>query len=180
MVYMFLGTGFEESEAIVPLDLMRRAGIPVLTVGLNGKTVVSSHGVGICADISIDQLDLTDAEMIVLPGGKAGVASIRGCQPALDAVRFAWDNGKKVAAICAAPTILAGLGITAGRNATCYPGFESEMGTANMVSGAACVTDGNLITGTSAGCSIPFGLALIEALRGKEQAEAVQKQIVMR
>ena len=180
MVYMLLGTGFEETEAIAPLDLLRRAGVDILTVGVTGKTVYGSHKIGIEADITIDEMDLTNLEMIILPGGLGGVASARASQPALDALKFAWDNDKFVAAICAGPTVLADLGITDGKNATCYPGCESGMGSAKMVADAACVRDGNLITGTSAGCAVSFGLALVEALKGKEMADTIARQIVIR
>ena len=180
MVYMLLGTGFEETEAIAPLDLLRRAGVDIMTVGVTGKTVYGGHNIGIEADITIDQMDLTNREMIILPGGLGGVASARASKPAMDALEFAWRNDKYVAAICAGPTVLADLGITDGKNATCYPGCESGMGSANMISEAACVRDGKLITGTSAGCAIPFGLALIEALKGKEMADSIAAQIVIR
>ena len=179
MVYMLLGTGFEETEAIAPLDLLRRAGVQIQTVGINGKTVYGGHGIGIEADITIDEMNLTQMEMIILPGGLGGVASIRVSQAAMDAVRFAYENDKYTAAICAGPTVLADLGIPNGKNATCYPGCEEQMGSANMVC-AAAVTDGKLITGTSAGCAIPFGLALIAALKGQDAADAVEKQIVIR
>jgi len=179
MIYMLLGTGFEETEAIAPLDLLRRAGLKVLTVGLNGKTIYGGHGIGVEADITIDQLDLTDLEMVILPGGLGGVASIRGCEQAMEAIRFAYENGKYTAAICAGPTILAQLGIVSGKKATCYPGCEDQMGSALMVE-AAAVTDGKVITGTSAGCAVPFGLALIAALKGQEAADAVENQIVIR
>ena len=179
MVYVLLGTGFEEVEAIAPIDLLRRAGISVLTVGVDGKSVTGSHGITVEADITLDQIDLTDLEMIVLPGGLGGVATARSSQAALDALRFAHENGKYVAAICAGPTVLAELGIIGTSRATCYPGCENGMGNATMVD-ASCVTDGNLITGTSAGCAIPFGLALIEALKGKEEASRIEKQIVIR
>jgi len=180
MVYVLLGTGFEETEAIAPIDLLRRAQIPVMTVGINGKTVFGSHGIGIEADILLEEMDLTDLDMIVLPGGLGGVASVNARPAALDAVRFAWENGKFVAAICAAPTILAALGITDGRKATCYPGCEENMGAADMQEGKAAVIDGKLITGTSAGCAIPFGLALITALKGEEEAQRIAQQIVIR
>ena len=180
MVYILLGPGFEEMEALAPLDLMRRAHIDVQTVGISGSVVTGSHGIGIAADISLEQMDLTALDMIVLPGGLGGVASARACPAALDALRFAWENGKFVAAICAGPTVLADLGITDGKNATCYPGCESGMGNANMLPGAAVVRDGNLITGTSAGCAIPFGLALIEALKGETAAKTVADAIVIR
>ena len=180
MVYMLLGTGFEETEAIAPLDLLRRANIDVQTAGISGKIVYGSHGIGIEADILIDEVKLDDLEMIILPGGLGGVASARASKIAMDSLAWAWNNGKYVAAICAGPTVLADLGITDGKNCTCYPGCESGMGNANMMENAAAVQDGRLITGTSAGCAIPFGLKLIEALKGRDEAERIAKQIVIR
>ncbi len=180
MVYLLLGTGFEETEAITPLDLMRRAGIPVLTVGVNGKTVYGGHGIGVEADITLEQMDLTDLEMIVLPGGLGGVASVRASQSAMEALRFAYENGKFVAAICAGPTVLADLHITDGVQATCYPGCEADMGTAEMIPGAASVRSGKIITGTSAGCAVKFGLELVAALKGESAAREVAEQIVIR
>ena len=179
MVYMLLGTGFEETEAITPLDLLRRAGVETATVGLNGKMIYGSHQIGVEADIEIGEMDLTKLEMIILPGGLGGVASCRACPAAMDALKFAWDNDKYVAAICAGPTVLADLGITAGMNATCYPGCEDGMGSAIMVEDAAVVTDEKLITGTSAGCAVPFGLALVEVLKGEEEADRIARQIVI-
>lgn len=180
MVYMLLGTGFEETEAIAPLDLLRRAGVNVLTVGVTGKIVYGGHNIGIETDITIEEMDLTNLEMIILPGGLGGVASARASRPALDALEFAWNNDKFVAAICAGPTVLADLGITDNKNATCYPGCEDGMGSAKMIPDVACIRDGKLITGTSAGCAISFGLALVEALKGKEVADTIARQIVIR
>ena len=180
MIYLLLGTGFEETEAVAPLDLLRRAGISVATVGINGKIVYGSRDIGIEADIELGEMDLTNLEGIILPGGLGGVASIKASKPTLDAVKFAFDNNKLVAAICAGPTVLAQLGITDGKRATCYPGCETQMGSAVMVPDAAAVTDGNVITGTSAGCAIPFALQLITALKGKEAADNVAQQIVIR
>ena len=180
MVYMLLGTGFEETEAIAPLDLLRRAGISVQTVGVTGKTVVGGHGIAVEADIEIPQMDLSQLEMIILPGGLGGVASARASKEALNALRFAWDNGKFVAAICAGPTVLADLGIPEGKQAVCYPGCENDMGAALVRSDVPCIRDGNLITGASAGCAIPFGLMLIAALKGQAAADAVKAQIVIR
>ena len=180
MVYMLLGTGFEETEAIAPPDLLRRAGIKVLTVGVNGKTVYGGHGIGIEADIALAEMDLTDLEMIILPGGLGGVASVRASEAAMNALQFAWDNDKFVAAICAGPTVLADLGITNGKKATCYPGCESGMGNASMQENAPCVQDGKLITGTSAGCAISFGLMLIAALKDQQTADTIAQQIVIR
>lgn len=180
MICMLLGTGFEETEAIAPLDLMRRAGISVVTAGISGKVVTGSHGIPVTTDMEIGEVDLTALEGVILPGGLGGVASLRSSPQALDLIRFAWDNHLLTAAICAGPTVLADLGITDGRKATCYPGCEDKMGSAQMVENAAVVTDGSLITGTSAGCAIPFGLALIAAIKGQEAADTVARQIVIR
>lgn len=180
MVYVLLGTGFEEIEALTPVDLLRRAGVEVRTVGLNGKIVYGGHGIGVEADIPIGELDASDAEMIVLPGGLGGVSSIRGCSKALEAVKAVFDAGRYVAAICAGPTVLADLGLLTGVRATCYPGQIPNMKDAQVVENAACVTDGKIITGTSAGTAVPFALALIEALKGPDAARAIADQIVIR
>ncbi len=179
MVYILLGTGFEEMEALTPVDLLRRAGVAVKTVGLNGKIIYGGHGIGVEADMELCE-PMTDLDMIVLPGGLGGVASIRGSEAALEAIRQAHAGGKFVAAICAGPTVLADLGILSGKKATCYPGQIPNMGDALVVEDAAVVRDGKLITGTSAGTAIPFALALIEALKGPEAAQAIAAQIVMR
>lgn len=180
MVYVLLGTGFEEMEALTPVDLMRRAGIDVLTVGVTGKTVYGGHNIGVEADILLEEMDLTQLDMIVLPGGLGGVASARASQDAMDALKFAWENDKFVAAICAGPTVLADLHITDSKQATCYPGCEEQMGSALMNNQVPCIRDGKLITGASAGCAIPFALALIDALKGEDAAKAIEKQIVIR
>lgn len=180
MVYVLLGTGFEEVEAITPVDLMRRAGIEVQTVGITGKTVAGSHKIPVEADILPENMDLESMDMIVLPGGLGGVASARASQAALDALRWGWEHDRFVAAICAGPTVLADLGISDGKKATCFPGCEGQMGKADMVPGVAALRDGKLITGTSAGCAIPFALELIKALQGSEAADKVAKQIVIR
>ena len=180
MVYVILGTGFEEVEALAPVDLMRRAGLNVQTVGITGKMIYGSHHIGVEADILPEEMDLGAMEMIVRPGGLGGVASARASQAALDALRFGWEHQRFVAAICAGPTVLADLGIPDGRKATCFPGCEPQMGSAHMVPDAAVVRDGRLITGTSAGCAIPFALALIAALKGQEEADRIAAQIVIR
>ena len=180
MVYVLLGTGFEETEAIAPIDLMRRANIPVLTVGLNGKNITGGHGITVKADITVKEMDLTDLDMIVLPGGLGGVASISGCKEAMDAIVFAKENNKLIAAICAAPTILAKLGITDGKKATCYPTCAQDMANAQIADNAPCVRDDNIITGTSAGCATAFGLMLVEAIKGEAVKNEIAHQIVIR
>ena len=132
------------------------------------------------ADITIDQLDPEKMDMIVLPGGMGGVRSLSASPAVAEALIYAQKHEKFIAAICAAPTILAKLHITDGRNATCYPGCESDMGSARMVPDVPFVRDGLLITGTSAGCAVPFGLALIAALKGQETADSVAQKFVIR
>lgn len=179
MVYVLLGKGFEETEAVTPVDLLRRADIPVLTVGIGGNVIEGSHKIPIVADITIEQMDLTQMDALVLPGGLGGVASIMASDAAMDAVRFAYENDITLGAICAGPTILASLGILNGKNATCYPGCEDKMGKANILPHAA-VTDGTIVTGTSAGCALPFGLALIAALKGEAEMQRIRDQVVIR
>lgn len=177
MVYIILGTGFEEAEAIVPCDLLRRAGVETRFAGIGALEITGGHGITVRADCTVEEAALTEAEMLVLPGGLGGVASIRACSAVLDAVKTVYERGGYAAAICAAPTVLAQLGITDGKNATCYPNMELEMGAAKCcVCGA--VADGNVITGRAAGTAFDFGLKLIEVLRGEECAKAVAESVV--
>lgn len=174
MVYLLLGKGFEETEAIAPWDLLLRAGVEVKAVGIGGKTVEGGHGIRVEADITLDELRQEDLEMIILPGGLGGVESIASSEKAMQAVKTAYENGKYVAAICAAPTLLARLGITDGKKATCYPGMEEEMGSAQMT-GLSTVQDGTVICGRAAGAAIDFGLMLVAALKGKEIAQELKQ-----
>ncbi len=177
MVYILLGTGFEEIEALTPCDLLRRAGLEVALVGVNGMQIEGSHRVSVRADLPLEAVDPENMEMLVLPGGLRGVQSLLASKQALELVRKAWDGGKYVCGICAAPTILAKLGIVEDRPAVCYPGKEPEMGEAR-IQDADAVCSGRLITGRAAGASVDFALALIRALKGSDEAERIAKQIV--
>lgn len=177
MVYIVLGNGFEESEAVIPCDLLRRAGVETKFAGIGGTLIKGSNGITVQANCTVEEMLLAQTEMIVLPGGLGGVQSIKNCPSALEAVRALYAGGKYIAAICAAPTILAELGITDGRDATCYPGLEGKMGRAKMHACGA-VTDEKVITGRAAGKAFDFGLALIEALRGEETAKRVAAEVV--
>ena len=172
MVYILLGTGFEEIEALTPCDLLRRAGAEVALVGVNGIEIVGSHRITVRADLPLDAVHLDNMDMLVLPGGLRGVESLLSSGAALGLIQRAWEAGKFVCAICAAPTVLARLGIVGEQPAVCYPGKEAEMGDANVV------RSGRLITGRAAGASVDFALALIEALKGRAEAERIAKQIV--
>ncbi len=177
MVYIVLGKGFEEMEAVVPCDLLRRAGVDAQFVGIGGLEIVGSRGITVKADLTETEAAWNEVEMIVLPGGLGGVASIRSSSFVMDAVKRAHDEGRWVAAICAAPTILAELGYTDGKRACCYPGMEDEMGSA-LMENAGCVRDGRIITGRAAGAAFDFGIALIEALRGEETARRIAAEVV--
>lgn len=179
MVYIILGTGFEDIEAVAPCDILRRGGVDVQLAGIGGRMVTGSNGVTVQADLTVEEMNLEAMEMIVLPGGMGGVRSILDSEAALHAVRYAGEHGRYVAAICAGPTVLAKLGITAGRRAVCYPGLEPEMDGAEMQD-APAVRDGRLITGRAPGAALDFGLLLLETLRGGEAAAKVRSGLVYR
>lgn len=176
MVYILLAPGFEEAEALVPADLLRRAGIQTALTGVEDQMVAGSHDIAVRADRVIAQVDLRDAEMIVLPGGGHGVQNLRE-HPAVAALaQEAVDRGIPLAAICAAPTLLGEWGMLKGRRATCYPGMEEKL-TGGQAEDASVVADRNLITGRAAGSAFEFGLALIRALAGAEKAEEVRHAV---
>lgn len=176
MVYILLAPGFEEAEALVPADLLRRAGIQTALTGVEDQMVAGSHDIAVRADRVIAQVDLREAEMIVLPGGGRGVQNLRE-HPAVAALaQEAVDRGIPLAAICAAPTLLGEWGMLKGRRATCYPGMEEKL-TGGQAEDASVVADRNLITGRAAGSAFEFGLALIRALAGAEKAEEVRHAV---
>ncbi|MDD4510374.1 MAG: DJ-1/PfpI family protein [Oscillospiraceae bacterium] len=177
MVYILLGNGFEEIEAVTPADLLRRAGVETVLVGVDGKTVTGAHGIQVGADILVPDINLEELEMLVLPGGKGGVDSIRANRDALDLIREVHARGRYLAAICAAPLILAEQGFLDRRNATCFPGLEEEMGSTVTATDASLVIDGRMITGRAPGTAIEFGLALVRMLRGVEASKRVQEEI---
>ena len=177
MTYILLGEGFEEIEALAPCDILRRGGEEVALVGIGGKTICGGHGIAVTADLTVEEMDLAAMDLLVLPGGMGGVRSIEGSKAATTAIRYAAEHGKKIGAICAAPTILGKLGLLRGKTAVCYPGMEAELFGAK-VQNAPVTVDGAIICSRAAGSAIPFGLALLSALRGKDAAEAVRKGIV--
>ena len=177
MVYIILGNGFEEIEAVSPCDILRRGGVEVRFAGIGGKLITGGNGITVQADCTVEEMDLDAMEMVVLPGGLGGVRSIEASGAAMSAVRYAHENGKYVTAICAAPTILAKLGITDGKHAVCYPGMESEMGEA-LMEDADAVEDGRVLTGRAPGAALEFGYLLLKTLKGQEIAEKVRNGMV--
>ena len=146
MFYVFLAEGFEETEALAPVDVMRRAKLDVKTVGVTGECVTSSHGVPVKADITIDNIDLDDVQGVVLPGGMPGTLNLEANEKVLETVKYSCENGKIVAAICAAPSILGHLGILDGKKTTCFPGFEKELKGAILLPQRAQAVQLSLVT----------------------------------
>lgn len=177
MVYIILGTGFEEIEAVAPCDILRRGGVEVRFAGIGGLEITGGNGITVKADCTVEEMDLEAMELIMLPGGMGGVHSILGSEAALNAIRYAHENGKFVTAICAAPTILAKLGITDGKNATVYPGMEDQMGSANMMD-ANAVRDGMVLTGRAPGAALDFGYLLLNTLKDAETAGRIRSGMV--
>lgn len=176
MFYCFLAEGFEETEALAPVDILRRAGISVTTVGVGNKVITGSHKILVTADMTIDMIDYADMEGVILPGGMPGVKNLYAEQRVLDAVSYAYDNGLFVCAICAAPLILGRLGIVNGRKATCFPGFEDELKGAD-VTGEKVVVDGKVITAKGAGCALDFGFAITAQVKDVETALRVSSSM---
>ncbi len=173
MVYVFLADGFEETEALTPVDALRRAGVPVKTVGVNTSTVTGAHGIKVLSDITLDDLILDEAtSAVVLPGGMPGASNLFSEEKVLKAVMFANDSKKTVAAICAAPFILGELGILNNKKAICYPGFEGHLKGAN-VTNAPVVRDENIITANGPGAAFDFAKEILSAVCSKETAEDI-------
>lgn len=177
MVYVFLANGFEEVEALAPIDILRRAGVGVRSVGVGGRSVTGSHGIHITADISEDELDISslrDIEAVILPGGMPGATNL-DASPAVDAMLRAADTaGAYLCAICAAPLVLGRRGYLGGYAATCFPGFECELRDAE-ISADRVVTDRRRITAAGMGVAVEFGLAITAALRGAEKADELRR-----
>lgn len=176
-VYLFLADGTEECEALVTLDLLRRAGIDVTTISvMDSRTIKSSSGVSIETDVMIEGVNLNEADMLILPGGMPGTLHLGECQELCDAILVFNQSDKKIAAICAAPSVLGKLGVLEGKSAICYPGFEDEL-TGATIAKTDPVTDGNITTASGLGHVIPFALEIIKVLESAEKANEVAAQI---
>ncbi len=179
MVYLFLADGFEEIEALYTLDLLRRANVDVLTVGVSGKVANGSHKIPVVCDIDCASLPYnSDFDMIILPGGMPGSTNLDKAECVEKYIKLALENDKLICAICAAPFILGKRGILKGKRATCFPGFENQLEGATVVD-AGVVRDGNIITGRAMGSAHDFALTILEALQGKEAADRMRKTIIL-
>lgn len=177
MVFEFLAEGFEEIEALTPVDILRRAGVEISTVAVGkGKVVIGAHGIAVTADMTIEEA-LVEAskvkpEMIILPGGMPGAKNLDEDKAVDKFVMEAAVDGRVVAAICAAPMIPGKRGLLKGKRATCYPGFEEYLEGA-VVTGGRVEVDGNMITACGMGAALEFALALCERLKGEEAASEI-------
>lgn len=172
MFYMFLADGFEETEALATLDVMRRAGLKVNTVGVTGEYVTGSHNVTVKSDISAQSVNYENIEGAILPGGMPGTLNLEDSQAVIDCIKYCYENDKIVSAICAAPSILGHLGMLEGKKATCFPGFETELKGAEHTAKHTEI-DGKVITAKGAGCAIEFGHAIVSVALSKEAADKV-------
>ena len=178
MVYVHLATGFEEVEALTIVDVLRRADIDAKMVSMtDGKVVQGTHGVNIEADMMFEEADYDNCEMIVLPGGLPGATNLGAHTGLREKITAFAKAGRKVAAICAAPMVLADCGILEGKNATIYPGMEEELKGAQATR-ANVTVDGSLITGKGPALAMEFALALVEQLRGRDIRDQVAEGLL--
>ena len=177
MVYMFLANGFEEIEALCPLDLLRRARVEVTTVGIGGDMIRGAHGITVQADIPEGLYADAAPEMVILPGGMPGSKNLDESRTVDTALKVAARRGAYIAAICAAPMVLGHRGLLQGKEAICYPGFEKEL-TGAEISDKRVVRDGNIITAAGMGVALEFGLKLVEVLKGKNVADDLRSAVI--
>ena len=177
-VSVLLADGFEEIEALTVVDLLRRARVYVDTVSISDDYVVhGAHGINVQTEDLFNEVDFVESDMIVLPGGIPGTPNLDAHEGVRRVVKDFFDDGKYVAAICAAPSVLSHLGILKGKHATCHPSVEAELKDA-IVTGAPVSVDHNVITSQGVGTAIEFALKLVELLAGEEKAEEIAVGIV--
>ena len=174
MVYVFLADGFEETEALAPVDILRRCGVEVKTVGVGGDKITGSHQITVVADMIDTQVTTDGLDGIILPGGMPGTLNLEKSPIVNACVEYCRCNNLPICAICAAPSILGHMGILQGKRATCFPGFEQELIGAVLCQNELAVTDGKIVTGKGAGVAIEFGLAAAALFVGEEKSRKVR------
>ena len=177
MVYLFLADGFEECEALAPLDVLRRGGVTVKTVGIGGEFITGAHGITVKSDISEKDVLLNgDLEAVILPGGMPGTINLENNQTVRNSVSFAEKHGKLICAIGAAPKILGEMKLLKDKKATCFPGFEEELIDA-VISKDFVIRDGNIITAKGAGVAFEFGFEILSYLKNNATANSLKEQM---
>lgn len=180
MVYMFLAEGFEEIEALCPLDIMRRAGIEVKTVGIGAKKITGAHGITVDADMTDEDLDKLSSysfDMIFLPGGMPGTINLAASQTVIKAINKAVADDRYIAAICAAPSILGDMGLLQQKEAICYPGFEDRL-TGARISSSKVVLDQKILTAAGMGVALDMGLKIVEIFMGEQKAHSLRQAVI--
>ncbi|MGI8276120.1 DJ-1 family glyoxalase III [Blautia wexlerae] len=178
--YIFLADGFEDIEGLTVVDLLRRAGIDIKTVSIKETTrIQTSHGITMLTDAIFAEIDFADADMLVLPGGMPGTKYLAGYKPLIDLLTDFNNKGKKIAAICAAPSVFSGLGFLKGRKATSYPSFMEVLSKDGAVTSEdSVVVDGNITTSRGLGTAVDFALSLISQLENEEKAKEIAESVV--
>lgn len=177
MLYMFFADGFEEVEAIAALDVIRRAGIEIKSVGIGSETVTGSHGISVVCDITEDKIiDFNNVDGVILPGGMPGTTNLYANDTVIKAVEYCAENGFLLAAICAAPLILGRKNLLDGKEATCFPGFEDELKGAKISSNYVC-TSGNVITARGMGSAVNFGVEIVSYFKGQDFAAELKSSL---
>ncbi len=177
MVYFFIANGFEEIEALCPIDLLRRAGVEVKTVGIGSSKITGAHGITVMTDIKDAEFSYDSPDMIFLPGGMPGTLNLAASEVVKSAIKAADSDGAYILAICAAPMILGEMGLLAGKEAICYPGFEDKLKGAK-ISDKSVVLDGKIATAAGMGVALEFGLLAVSLLCGKECAEDLRHSVI--
>ena len=177
MIAVLLADGFEEIEALTPVDMLKRAGLDVVTVGINSKIAVGSHGIAVVCDKTPDEVDLSAVSTVIFPGGMPGSLNLDASPFSDSIIKSVTERGGRIAAICAAPLVLGRRGLLKGKRATCYPGFENELIGA-IATGESVVTDGNITTAKGMGVALEFSKELITLLVSKEKAEELSSAIM--
>jgi protein deglycase len=175
MIYLFLAAGFEEIEALATVDILRRAGCDLVTVGVGGRKVTGSHNIEVTADLNVNEAQINSIDMIVLPGGP-GTSNLEKSSFVREAILYCAENDKYIAAICAAPSILGHMGLLAEHTATCFPGYEEELQAKELSKDSVCVS-GKMITAKGAGVAVDFALKIVEVLYGAEKSNMLRKSI---
>lgn len=179
--YAMIANGTEEVECLAVVDVLRRAGIRTVLVSVETPTVIGSHSIALVSDAVIGEIDMSDADLIFLPGGMPGSKNLAACAPLVSAVAEQLRQGKLVAAICAAPAVVLGTNnLLRGKKATCYPGFENGLLGANPLPKERVVTDGNVVTARGLGCAFELGLELVRLLTDEKTADNIKSAIQFR
>jgi 4-methyl-5(b-hydroxyethyl)-thiazole monophosphate biosynthesis len=177
-ILLLLADGFEEIEAVIPLDVLRRAGLNVKTAFINQKIVRGSHDISLTADLSIDDVDSAEVDAVICPGGLPGSDNLQNDNRVIELIRKVYSKGSFVAAICAAPRVLFAAGILENKSVTCFPGTEKLFDETVKHEKLPVVVDGNIVTGVGAGSAYPFAFKLVELLVNKETADILKNKMI--